>query len=477
LTPDNRKQLDRLPSGIAGLDAILGGGFFKGGIYIVQGPPGTGKTTLANQICCHHAARGERTIYTTLLAEYHGRMMLHLGTMSFFDTALIPDNLTYLNGLGTLTQDGYPALRDMLRREVTSRQADILVLDGFATFQRNSKDAQDVNQFVHELQGIASGTNCTMFLLSSAERIKETPEYTMVDGVLELTESTQDWASQSTLQVLKLRGSSFLRGRHAFEITGGGLKVYPRIEALLAKPSRPDFGIPLTMPSGNEGLDGILGGGLPAASTTVVMGPIGSGKTTLGLQFLSRCDEAEPGLILGFHEMPGRLAAKAARVCPSLCSLLEAGTVETIWLPPTGGILDAYGEMLVNQVRRRGVKRLLIDSLDVFQEADLHSKRLGQFFAALMNELRLLNVTTVCTLESTAILTPEIRSPSAIRSLMPDNLILLRYIERDARLHRLISVLKVRDADFDPAIYEYVTSAQGLRIKRAFSVGPVEGEG
>lgn len=460
-----------MPSGIAGLDAILNGGFIKGGIYIVQGPPGTGKTTLANQICFHHAARGERTIYITLLAEYHGRMMLHLSTMSFFDTGVIPDNLTYLNGLGTVKADGYSALRDMLRREVTSRQAGILVLDGFATIQREAQEEKDVNEFVHELQGVASATNCTMFLLSSAERIRETPEYTIVDGILELSERTKEWASQSTLQVLKLRGSGFLRGRHAFEITGDGLKVYPRIEALLAKPSQPDRGEPLTVPSGNEGLDAMLGGGLPAASTTVVLGPAGAGKTTLGLQFLSQCDEAEPGLFLGFHEMPGRLAAKAARVCSPLVALLEAGTVEMIWQPPTGGILDAYGEMLIAQVHRRGVKRLLIDSLDVFQEADQHSGRIGQFFAALMNELRVLGVTTVCTLESAAILAPEMRAPSGIHSLMPDNLILLRYVERDARLHRLISVLKVRDADFDPAIREYVTSEQGLRILGAPVIG------
>jgi circadian clock protein KaiC len=160
-------ELHRVPSGIAGLDTILGGGFFKGGLYIVQGPPGTGKTTLANQICFHHVASGERALYVTLLAEYHARMMQHLGTMTFFDITKIPDQLSFINGFGTLRQDGPQGLLDLLRREIVARGVSILILDGFATAQRAADNAQAFNEFVHELQGIAAATDCTVFLLSS----------------------------------------------------------------------------------------------------------------------------------------------------------------------------------------------------------------------------------------------------------------------------------------------------------------------
>ena len=132
--------LDRVPSGIAGLDTILAGGFLQSGLYIVQGMPGTGKTTLANQICFNHIVTGGRALYVTLLAEYHARMMQHLSGMSFFDATKIPDQLSYIGGFSTLRQDGRSGLLSLLRREITARKASVLVLDGFATVQREPSD-------------------------------------------------------------------------------------------------------------------------------------------------------------------------------------------------------------------------------------------------------------------------------------------------------------------------------------------------
>jgi len=456
--------IGRMPTGIPGLDTILNGGFLTGGVYIVQGTPGTGKTTLANQVCFNHAAHGGRALYTTLLAEYHGRMMQHLGSMSFYDVSKIPDQVKYLNGFGTLRADGYPALRDLLRREVTSHKATILVLDGFATAQRRASEEQDFNEFVHELQGIAIATDCTMLLLSSTVGVKETPEYTIVDGIVELSDGLIGWSSESTLHVVKLRGTGYLRGRHAFRITGDGLVVHPRIEALLARPSRLDPAAAGTVPSGVDRLDAMLGGGLPAASMTMVMGPSGMGKTTLGLQFLSRCGSGEPGLLFGFYETPARIHAKAEAVCRPLLGLLDSGAVEVLWQPPTDGLLDAYGERLLENVRRRGVRRLFIDGLGAFQSAAFEPVRLTQYLTALMNELRALGVTTVYTLAVPDVIGPHVQAPDGELAIPSDNLVLMRYVEARSRLHRILSIIKVRNNDFDPTLYEYVTTGQGLRI-------------
>jgi len=461
----NGTGISRVPTGIPGLDTILAGGFLQGGVYIVQGTPGTGKTTLANQVVFNHAARGGQALYITLLAEYHDRMMQHLGGMSFFDASRIPDQVSYLNGFSILREGGYPALRDMLRREVAAHRATVLILDGFATAQRKASEEQDFNEFVHELQAIAIATDCTMLLLSSAEGVKETPEYTIVDGIVELSDQLLGWSSESTLQVVKLRGTSCLRGRHAFRITGDGLVVYPRIEALLARPSLPEPGATETVPSGVDRLDAMLGGGLPAASTTMVMGPSGVGKTTLGLQFLSQCGAGEPGLLFGFYETPARLRVKADKVCRPLGSLLDAGMVEVLWQPPTDGLLDAYGERLLDNVRHRGVRRLVIDGLGAFQSAAVEPVRLNQYLTALMNELRALGVTTVYTLAVPDMTGPYIREPARDLTVPSDNLVLMRYVEMGARLHRVISVLKVRNSDFDPSLYEYVTTGQGLQIE------------
>jgi circadian clock protein KaiC len=468
LSEASETRLERVPSGIAGLDTVLRGGFFRGGLYIVQGPPGTGKTTLANQICFNAMAGGRHALYVTLLAEYHARMIQHLNTMSFFDASKIPDLLTYISGFRVLRQGGSQELLGLLRREIGRHGASILILDGFATAQRSAASAQDFNEFVHELQGIAIATDCTMFLLTSNKGLPNTPEYTIVDGIVELSDDLIGWAAERTLQVVKLRGSDYLTGRHAFRITDDGLAVYPRTEAVLARPSRPDHGDTVKLPSGVARLDSILGGGLPAASTTLVLGPTGVGKTTLGLQFLSACSEQEPGLFFGFYETPARIGAKVDGVCRPLRGLLDAGTVEVLWQPPTDGPLDAYGERLIQAVARRGVRRLFIDGLGAFRNAATNPVRMGHFLNALTNELRVRGVTTVYTLEVTDIIGPTIRAPISDLSSLAENMILLRFVQLRSRLYRLISILKVRDSAFDQSLYEFVTTDRGLVIESSF---------
>jgi circadian clock protein KaiC len=254
-------------------------------------------------------------------------------------------------------------------------------------------------------------------------------------------------------------------GRHAFRITGDGLVVYPRIEALLARPSRPEVNDMQKRSTGIDRLDAMLCGGLPCASTTMVMGPSGVGKTTLGLQFLGQCTKDEHGLFFGFYETPARLRTKVEGVCPPLVELLDNGLVEMLWQPPTDGLLDAYGERLLENVRRRGVRRLVIDGLGAFQSAAVEPVRLNQYLTALMNELRALGVTTVYTLAVPDMTGPYIREPVRDLTVPSDNLILMRYLEKNSRLHRMISILKVRNSDFDPALYEYVTTSHGLQIR------------
>jgi len=459
-------RLDRVPSGITGLDTILGGGFFKGGLYIVQGPPGSGKTTFGNQVCFNHVLGEERALYVTLLAEYHARMMQHLRAMSFFDGSKIPDRLTYFNGLRVLHDEGLKGLLGLLRREITARSASMLILDGVVAARRAAADEQAFNEFIHELQGIAIATDCTVLLLTSAQGVKITPEHTMVDGIIELGDRLIGWAAESSLQVVKFRGGAVLRGRHAFKITGDGIIVHPRLEALLARPSSSDPGFDARISSGIDRLDTMIGGGFPEASTTMVMGPSGTGKTTLGLQFLAQCTPTTPGLMFGFYETVPRLNAKITGVCPSLRALVDSGVVELLWQPPTDDLLDAYGERLLQAVRRRKVRRLFIDGLGAFQSAaGSEPSRIGNFLTALMNEMRILGVTTLYTLEVPDLMGPSIRTPIGDLSSLAENLLMLRFVEVRSRLYRLFSILKVRDSEFDPSLHEYTTSGQGLVIE------------
>jgi circadian clock protein KaiC len=463
-TPSSKDtSFKRVPSGIAGLDTILRGGFFQGGSYIVQGAPGTGKTILTNQICFHHAAGGGRALFVTLLAENHARMIGNLRELAFFDEARIPDQLTYLSAFNELREGGLKGVIDLLRREIQRSRGTMLVIDGLISLQTNSESDLAFKEFVHDLQEVALATDCTMFLTTSVGKAIS-PEQTMVDGLLELSNRSKGSRTESDFEILKFRGTGFLRGPHSYTITQAGIVVYPRIETLLAHPTRADKRVFGRTSTGNGRLDAMLGGGVPVGSTTMIMGPSGIGKTTLGLQFLSQSSKAEPGLMFGFYETPARLHAKAGEVCQPLGPLFNAGVVELLWQTPTSDGLDAYGGRLLEAIHRRKVKRLYIDGLTGFKNAAIDPSRVGHFFTALANELRMLGVTTFYSLEVPDILGPAIRIPIDDLASLAENMVILRYIELRSQLYRLISIIKVRDSDFDGSLYEFAITKKGVKI-------------
>jgi circadian clock protein KaiC len=465
-TAPNGQRLVRLPSSIPFIDTILKGGFVVGGMYIIQGAPGAGKTILTNQICFNHIANGGKALYVTLLAESHARMLANLRELSFFDDSKIPDRLSYLSAFSELREGGLEALGALIRREIVRSKTTVLVIDGLVSAQDSSPDDQAFKVFIHDLQEVALATNCTMFLTTNPNEAPS-PEQTMVDGLIVLTERMYGWQAVGDLQVLKFRGSGFLRGRHSYKITDDGIIAYPRIEELYAYPSQIGEAAVGQVSIGIPQLDIMLGGGLPTASTTMLLGPSGIGKTTTGLHFLSGSSAEEPGLFFGFYETPARLRIRSERFSPSLGPLFDDGTIEVMWQTPTSDPLDAYGERLLTAVRRRSVKRLFIDGLTAFQNSSIDASRIGNFFSALANELRVLGVTTVYSLEVPDILVPGLRVPVDDAASLAENMISLRFIERGSRVHRIISILKVRDSGFDSALREYAITETGIQIDEA----------
>jgi circadian clock protein KaiC len=464
-----RTPVERIPTGIPGLDTILRGGLLKAGINIVRGDPGTGKTILGNQFCFNHAAAGHRAVYVTLLAETHDRMIQHMQTMSFFEPARIPDGLYYVNGFRVLEEDGIKGFVDLLRREIRTYNATLLVLDGLIVTEEASGSDREFRKFIHQLQAHIAVEGCTALLLTNGRRNGYHPEHTMVDGLIELHNVPFGMQTERELEARKLRGTNALRGRHSFRITDGGIVVYPRIEALLARPSADDEWPDERCATGVDQLDAMLGGGIPRGTATLVLGASGSGKTSLGLHFLSRSSAQEPGLLFGFYEMPRRLRHKAAGIGIKLDGLIEQGHLEILWHPPTEDILDALGNGLLEAVRRRGVKRLVIDGLLGFQEiAADRPDRIGRFLTALANELRVLNVTTVYTAETRNLIGGVIEGPAIGLSTIAENLILLRYVEIRSQLRRLISVVKMRDSDFDSSLREFRITATGIELAHTF---------
>jgi circadian clock protein KaiC len=463
------QPIERVPSGVPGLDTILRGGFPRGGIHILQGVPGAGKTTLGNQICYHHAAAGGRALYVTLLSETHARMLLHLGTMRFFDAARLPDQIAYLSGFGALQGEGLPGLVTLLRREVAACKASILILDGLVAAEDRAASDTEFKTFIQELQTQAGLHGCTVFLLTTAKGQAIPPEHTMVDGIVELTDVRFGSRTERGLFVNKLRGSDYLPGRHPFRVTEEGMVVYPRVEAAFQVTTRPDEARSGRLSTGVGGLDAMLGGGLPDGTVTSVLGPSGIGKTTLGLHYLCGGRAAEPGLFFGFYETPPRLLQQAASLGLDLGGAVDRGEVEILWQPQGESVQDALAHRLLDAVERRGVRRLFLDGLGGFIEASVESGRLARFFAVLVNELRARGVTTLYTMETRDVVGPGIEVPVTGISSMVENLVVLRYVERHARSRRLVSVVKVRGSGFDPALREFVIEGgRGIFLSGAF---------
>jgi circadian clock protein KaiC len=257
-----------------------------------------------------------------------------------------------------------------------------------------------------------------------------------------------------------------LRGRHPFRITDRGLEVYPRPESRFHRNNCRDYANKISW--GIPQLDEMLGGGLVAGTSTVLLGASGTGKTTLGTAFLAQSSKAEPGLHFGFYESPERLITNAISLGFDLKSRVVAKHLEVLWTPPVERILDRVGNDLIDAVVRRKVKRLFLDGWGALIALAESPDRLPPFVAAIFNELRALGVTTLCAVETDNLVGPEIRIPTAGMSAITENMVLLRFVEYRARLHRMISIMKVRGSTFDAALREFEISEQGIKLAKSF---------
>ncbi len=462
---------NQISSGIDGLDTILAGGFIPGSITIVQGRPGTGKTILANQMCFHHARSGGRVLYVTLLAESHTRMFAHLDSLAFFDRAAIPDRVYYVSAFTVLETEGLRGLLTLLRREVQAYGATLLVLDGLVAAERKAGSDLEFKKFIHGLQIQVAVSDCVTLLISSAAESEAdaTAEHTMVDCVIDLRSRLYGWRSERDIEVLKRRGAGFLSGRHALDITGDGIGVYPRFEASHAWPRRAVQPGGAKVSSGLPPLDAMFGGGVPQHSMTVLEGSPGSGKTTLGLHFLGPCSAAEPGLLFSTTDSAEALLAKARTLGLPVAGLIDAGHVTVAWRSSTEGLLDAALHELMRAVRRIGARRLCIDSLTGLLQLVPDPSRLPAVLAALMQELRALGVTSLFTAEADGpgrfgVLPTTPEAMHGRLSVVADNIVVLRPAKRRSSLIRQVSVFKARDAQIDPRVRSYRIGPGGIAI-------------
>jgi circadian clock protein KaiC len=455
----------RTPTGVAGLDAILRGGFFRGGIYMLLARPGSGKTILGNQICFSHVHGGGRAIVVTLLTESHARLLSQLRAFSFFDETCVGTSLSYVAGYQALETSKLRGLLELVRRVVRDHKATLLMIDGLITTGALAESEIETKKFLHEMQVFVELVGCTTLLLTGATR-KDDEQYalrTMVDGLVELHQHSVGMESARTVEVSKFRGGSVLSGKHMFEISDAGITLYPRTEALYGKePRRPSTVQPVA-PFGIGDLDTMLGGGLKPSTVTMVLGSPGSGKTLLGLQLLA--DGARVGersLYFGFFETPVPLREKAEAIGISLSAYEASGLIDLTWCSPRSSIADALAEKLLAAVKARGIRRVFIDGLGGFKDTLVYSARSRRFFGALFDELRALGVVTLASDETRSL--TDIDVPERGFTATFDSVIGLRHVEVSGRLHKLISVLKMREGAGDASVREFSIGASGFVV-------------
>jgi circadian clock protein KaiC len=459
-------QLKRLESGIKGFDALLKGGLVAGASYIVQGRPGSGKTILANQLGFNHVRRNGRVLFATLLAEPHDRLFHFLSTLSFFDRSAVGQSIQFVSAFDTLENDGLDEVVKLLRREITRQQSSLLILDGLLNARSRAETPLDTKQFISELQGHAAFAGCTVLFLTSSQLDDGSPEHTMVDGVIEMGEEIVGSRTVRRIKMRKTRGSGAIPGAHEFEINEQGISIYPRLESMLARPDLPPAMPHTILSSGVDALDVHIGGGLLNASVTLIMGPSGAGKTSLGIQFLSRCSAEEPGLYFGFHESPQRAKAKARSLGRDFSSLEAAGAVHIDWNPASAGLIDRLCYELLERVERQQVKRVFIDSINALSRTAADPSRVLDVLETLLGELRARGVTVMASWEAHRLLDHRAGAITPDISGVVDNLLLVQFVQHRTELQRQVSILKIRDNAYDPSPLEVVMSNAGITMKK-----------
>ncbi|CAN5631573.1 ATPase domain-containing protein [soil metagenome] len=453
----------RMTTGVPGLDVVLGGGLLPDALYILEGPPGAGKTLLANQLGFHRARKGETMLYMTLLAENHHRMLRNIGGMSFFSQEVADSNLRYMSGFDILGSEGLRGILKLIRSETSRFSASLVVVDGVYVIEDHAGSREEFRTFVSELESMSALLGCTILLLTSREYDSSLPHYTMVDGWMRLDNRTSGHRPVRELTVLKYRGSGFIGGPHAVDISDDGVRVIPRLESL---PSAPYPAPSEFVTSGVPDLDRILGGGIPSASTTVVVGASGSGKTSLALGFLGECSHEEPGLFVGFGETPPRLMRKSMKLGLGDDHLGDSEAVEIMWKATEDTETDLLVHQVLEAVERRGVRRLVVDGLQGLGRNMTYPERLGPLLSAASNTLRRRGVTTLFTADAPQLLGGELDLAVGDQASLSENIILLRYLGLRTRMRRTLSVIKARDQDFDPTVFEFTIGGDGIRLVR-----------
>jgi circadian clock protein KaiC len=464
-----KATIRKLPTGVRGLDDILGGGVPEFSFNIIGGTPGCGKTTLAHQIAFANATPRKPALYFTVLGEPVVKMLRYQQQYSFFDESRLGKAVRFINLSDVGLEKDLNAVLEEIIKQVTAANPGIVVVDSFRTVVRKALSAAgevEVQSFTHRLAQFLTSWAATTFLVGeyAEEEIRNNPLFTMVDGIFWLSQVSERNSVLRKLQIMKLRGQASVPGLHTIRISDAGLQAYSRTLGLggnktqLARRRRLSVGIPE--------LDRMLGGGILEGDSLLVAGPSGTGKSALATQFIAEgLRRGEAGIMAIFEERPEGYTQRAGTFGLNLRTAQQKGKLETLYLRPLDLSVDETMQEILDAIERVGAKRLVIDSLVGFEMALAPGFRV-EFRESLYRMIGALTgagITILSTVEVEDTFTELAFSHYAI-SFLTDDIIRFRYVEIDGQLRKVMVVVKMRGGNHSKDIREYVITDKGVVV-------------
>lgn len=460
----------QLPTGVRGLDEILGGGLPEYSFNIIAGTPGCGKTTLAHQIVFANATAKRPALFFTVLGEPAIKMLRYQQQYSFFDESKLDKAIRFINLSEVVVEKDLNAVLEAIAQEVEAVSPGVVVVDSFRTVLRKSTDGgvseMELQDFIQRLAMLLTSYQSTTFLIGeySEGEMRDNPVFTVADGLFWLSQVPERNSVVRKLQVIKLRGQGSVPGLHTIRIDNHGMQAFSRTLGLSRVKAKPHGNRRLS--TGIPELDKLTGGGIPEGDSVLIAGPSGTGKSALVTQFIAAGIRArEAGVIVIFEERPKGYAKRAASMGMDFKTAQEAGKLEILYLRPLDLSVDETMQEVLDAVDRVGARRLGIDSLVGFEMALAPGFR-ADFRESLYRMIGALTgagVTIFSTVEIEDTFTAFQFSHYAI-SFLTDDIIRLRYVEIDGQLRKVLVVVKMRGGNHAKDIREYVITDKGVVI-------------
>ncbi len=468
-------EIRQLPTGVPGLDEILGGGLPEYSFNIIAGAPGSGKTTLAHQLMFASASPETPAVYFTVLGEPAIKMLRYQQQFSFFDMSKIDGAIRFVNLSQQVLDGDLGAVLDAIVKEVEAADAKLVVVDSFRTVVRRAQaiTGQKATPVEMELQGFVqrlalhlTSWQATSFLVGEyvENELRDNPVFTVADGLFWLYQSVERSSIVRRMQVMKIRGQESVPGMHTFRITEAGLQTFPRTFGLIKEKGHVKGQRRLS--SGIARLDEMLGGGIPEGESMLVAGPSGSGKSTLGMQFIAEgLEQGEPGIVAIFEEIPVEHVERAKMFGIDFATPQKEGKLKLIYLRPLDLSVDETVHEIVNAVKEIGAKRLVIDSLVGFEMAlapgfrEDFRESLYRMIAALTR----LGVTILSTVEIEEDFNSMDLSKFTV-SFLADDILRMRYVSINGQWRKMLMVVKMRRSPHSIDMCEYQITDQGVVI-------------